>query len=215
MKISQRDKMLLKWLGLFVVIFLIYQFAYSPIQNNLSAKENELNELVIKKAYTQATLPNYDNILKTESETRLLVLRKFDNFFDEFSADSVEAYLYPLFEKHSGNINYFQTALTQVVVPEVLVNDKEVLNYKLKLLVDEYEKNITESKEALIASSDLLKTNITYRLDIRFTNYQLLIQELSELETNILLSSASYVFEDGVANLEFDVYSLKKFSTTP
>lgn len=215
MKLSLKDKMLLKWLGLFLFIFLIYQFTYLPIQNNLSAKETELKELITKKEYTQVTLPKYDDILKTENDTRLLVLRKFDNFFDEFSAESVEAYLYPLFDQYSGNINYFQTALTQVVIPEVLVNDKEVLNYKLKLLVDEYEKNISESKEALIASSDLLKTNISYRLDISFTNYQLLIQSLSEIETNILLSSASYVFEDGIANLEFDVYSLKKFSVTP
>jgi hypothetical protein len=215
MKISLRDKMLLKWLGLFLVIFLIYQFIYSPIQNNLNAKESELNELIIQKEYTQATLPTYDAVLSTESETRILVLRKFDNFFDEFSADSVEAYLYPLFEKYNGSINYFQTALTQVVVPEIIVNDKEELNYKLKLLVDEYEKNVTVTEEGLVASSDLLKTNITYRLDISFTNYQLLIQEISELRTNILLSNASYVFEDGVASLDFDVYSLKKFSTTP
>ncbi|MDP3441532.1 MAG: hypothetical protein Q8T08_01620 [Ignavibacteria bacterium] len=215
MKITARDKMLLKWLGLFFILFMIYQFVYLPIQNNLSEKESKLAELLTQKEYTQATLPTYDDVLKTEDETRLLVLRKFNSFFDEFSADAVEAYLYPLFDQYEGNINYFQTSLTQVVVPEVLVNEKEVLNYKLKLLVDEYEKNVTETKEALIASSDLLKTSILYRLDISFTNYQLLIQELSELETNILLTSASYVFKDGVANIEFDVYSLKKFSVTP
>ncbi|HET6785974.1 MAG TPA: hypothetical protein VFH18_08110 [Erysipelotrichaceae bacterium] len=215
MKLTQKDIMLLKWLVLFVLLFVAYQFAYKPIADNLSAKQIELEALVAQKEYTEITLPTYDAVLKTESETRLTLERRFNNFFDEFEADSLEAYLDPIFDKYNVRIDFFQAALTQVVIPEVLVDEKEILNYKIKVLLDEYEKNSISPIDPVIATSDLLKTKVTYRLDMSFTNYQLLIQELSELDTSILLSSSSYQLEDGVATLDFDVYSLQKFSNNP
>jgi hypothetical protein len=215
MKLTQKDIMLLKWLALFILLFVAYQFAYKPIAENLSAKQIELEALVAQKEYTEITLPTYDTVLKTESDTRLLLENRFNQFFDEFEADRLEAYLDPIFETYNVNIEYFQAALTQVVIPEVLFDQKEILNYKIKVLMDEYEKNSTSPLDPVIATSDLLKTEVTYRVEVSFTNYQLLIQALSELDTSLLLSNSMYQFEDGVATLDFDVYSLQKFSHNP
>ena len=215
MKLSDKDKLLLKWLLLFVGLFIIYQFIYLPIQTNLSEKETRVQELQLQKQITEATLPTYDTVMQREEEIRELLNQKFSLFFDEFKAEDLESYLNPLFIKYNANINYFQASLTQVVIPEVLKNEEEILNYKIKVLLDEYEKNITEVSTEELVSSDLLKTIISYRVDISFTNYQALIQELSISETSIILSKTDYNFDDRSANLEFDVYSLQKPSIKP
>lgn len=212
MKLTQKDKILIKWLALFLSLYLIFQFVYTPIQTNLNTKESELDALIAQKEYTEITLPTYDDVLKNESDTRSLLAGRFNHFFAEFEPESIEAFLEPLFTTYNVQINNFQSMITQIVVPEVLVDEKEILNYKIKLLIDEYEKNSTEIKSPLIASSDLLRTKVMYRIDISFTNYQLLVQELSALDTSVILTNSSYIFEDGVATLDFDVYSLKKFS---
>lgn len=215
MKLSDKDKLLLKWLLLFVGLFIIYQFIYLPIQTNLIEKETRVQELQLQKQITEATLPTYDTVMQREVETRELLNQKFSLFFDEFKAEDLESYLNPLFIKYNANINYFQASLTQVVIPEVLKNEEEILNYKIKVLLDEYEKNITEVSTEELVSSDLLKTIISYRVDISFTNYQALIQELSISKTSIILSKTDYDFDDRSANLEFDVYSLQKPSIKP
>lgn len=215
MKLSDKDKLLLKWLLLFVGLFIIYQFIYLPIQTNLSEKDTRVQELQLQKQITEATLPTYDTVMQREEETRELLNQKFSLFFDEFKAEDLESYLNPLFIKYNANINYFQASLTQVVIPEVLKNEEEILNYKIKVLLDEYEKNITEVSTEELVSSDLLKTIISYRVDISFTNYQALIQELSISKTSIILSKTDYDFDDRSANLEFDVYSLQKPSIKP
>lgn len=212
MKLTQKDKILLKWLVLFISLYLIFQFVYTPIQTNLSAKESELDALIAQKAYTEITLPTYDDVLKNERDTRSLLSGRFNHFFEEFEPESIESFIEPIFIRHNAQINYFQASITQIVVPEVLIDEKEILNYKIKLLIDEYEKNTTESITPIIATSDLLRTRVTYRIDIGFANYQLLIQELSELEYSVVLASSSYLFDDRIATLDFDVYSLQKFS---
>lgn len=215
MKLSDKDKLLLKWLLLFIGLFVIYQFIYLPIQTNLSEKETLVQELQLQKEITEVTLPTYDAVIQREKETRELLNQKFSLFFDEFKPEDLEAYLNPLLVEFNANINYFQASLTQVVIPEVLKDEEEILNYKIKVLLDEYEKNTTETSEEELVSSDLLKTIINYRVDISFTNYQALIQELSLADTSIILSKSDYNFDDRSANLEFDVYSLQKPSIKP
>lgn len=212
MKLTQKDKILIKWLFLFLSFYLVFQFVYTPIQTNLSTKESELDALIAQKEYTEITLPTYENVLNNERDTRSLLAGRFNHFFEEFEPETIEAFLEPIFIKYNAQINYFQASITQIVVPEVLVDEKEILNYKIKLLIDEYEKNSTELDTPLIATSDLLRTRVTYRIDISFANYQLLIQVLSELDTSVILINSSYIFEDGIATLDFDVYSLQKFS---
>lgn len=215
MKLSDRDKLLLKWLLLFVGLFVTYQFAYLPISTNLSQKEAQLQELVTQKEITEATLPTYDDVMQREKDTREILNQKFSLFFDEFKAEDLEAYLNPILSQYNASIVYFQASLTQVVIPEVLKNEEEILNYKIKLLLDEYENNVSESSEVELVSSDLLKTVISYRVDMSFTNYQALIQELSLANTSIILSKTEYNFDDRSANLEFDVYSLQKPTVKP
>lgn len=215
MKLSDKDKLLLKWLLLFIGLFVTYQFIYLPIQTNLSLKESELQELIIQKELTEITLPTYDTVMKREEETRDLLDQKFSLFFDEFKAEDLETYLNPLLTQYNASISYFQASITQVVIPEVLKNEEEVLNYKIKLLLDEYEKNNQDTTEIELVSSDLLKTIVSYRIDISFTNYQALIQDLSLANTSIILSKTDYNFDDRSANMEFDVYSLQKPSVTP
>jgi hypothetical protein len=215
MKLSDKDKLLLKWLLLFIGLFVTYQFIYLPIQTNLSLKESELQELIIQKELTEITLPTYDTVMKREEETRDLLDQKFSLFFDEFKAEDLETYLNPLLTQYNASISYFQASITQVVIPEVLKNEEEVLNYKIKLLLDEYEKNNQDTTEIELVSSDLLKTIVSYRIDISFTNYQALIQDLSLANTSIILSKTDYNFDDRSANMEFDVYSLQKPSVKP
>ena len=215
MKLSDRDKLLLKWLLLFVGLFVTYQFAYLPISTNLSQKEAQLQELVTQKEITEATLPTYDDVMQKEKDTREILNQKFSLFFDEFKAEDLEAYLNPILSQYNASIVYFQASLTQVVIPEVLKNEEEILNYKIKLLLDEYENNVSETSEVELVSSDLLKTVISYRVDMSFTNYQTLIQELSLANTSIILSKTEYNFDDRSANLEFDVYSLQKPTVKP
>jgi|GEM_PF-3127505 len=210
MKLSIKDKMLLKWLILFVGLFVTYQFIYLPIQTNLNDKESQVQELQFQKELTESTLPTYDTVMQKEEETRDLLNQKFSLFFDAFKPEDLEAYLNPLLIEYNARINYFQASLTQVVIPEILKNEEEILNYRIKLLLDEFENNTTGSTNEKLVSSDLLKTVVSYRVDISFTNYQALIQALSLANTSIILSKSDYNFDDRSADLEFDVYSLQK-----
>lgn len=118
MKLSDKDKLLLKWLLLFIGLFVTYQFIYLPIQTNLSLKESELQELIIQKELTEITLPTYDTVMKREEETRDLLDQKFSLFFDEFKAEDLETYLNPLLTQYNASIIclWFNMNITRITL---------------------------------------------------------------------------------------------------
>jgi len=88
------------------------------------------------------------------------------------------------------------------------------LSYKIKELVDIYNHITTPSGELPITESQLLKTQITYIIEISFDDYTQLLSTIDDLDISILLSSSLYDVNDKTAELVFDIYSIEKINFT-
>lgn len=214
MKITKKDIMYLKWLGLFVGIYLFWTYLWIPMSTNLSNKQSELQTLESEYLIAQQTIPTLDIVIAQEDETKAMAADKFNQFFDVLTPAQTEAYLIPLLKQHQGKITYFQVADAIVVIPQTTLKLNEQLTYKIKELVDIYNHITTPTGELPLTESQLLKTQITYIIDVSFENYTALLATIDDLDVSILLSSSLYDVNDKTAELVFDIYSIEKIDFT-
>jgi hypothetical protein len=214
MKITKKDIMYLKWLGLFIGLYVFWTFIWIPMSTNLTNKQNELQVLETQYLLAQQTIPTLDIVIAQESETKALAALKFDQFFDVLTPAQTEAYLIPLLKQHQGKITYFQVADAIVVIPQTTLKLNEQLTYKIKELVDIYNHITMPTGELPLTESQLLKTQITYIIDVSFENYTALLETIDQLDVSILLSSSLYDVNDKTAELVFDIYSIEKIKFT-
>ena len=211
MKITQRERELLKWFVFLAILFGVYYFALRTMNERLKTLHDEQATLLQAKSIVQQTLPQYDAIKKTKQDTQLLVQDQFDQFVDIFASDAFEANILPILIEHNANILHYQASPMLVVNPESLHHPQEVFNYKLKMLIEAY--NQSTQKETIVStSSELLKTTVSYTLAISFTDYLNLVDALHELKLSIILTMSDYHFEDNLASLSLDVYSMHKLA---
>ena len=135
---------------------------------------------------------------------------QFKGYFDDLSAAQIEAFLVPLIQQHNGKITYFQTTSKAVIIPAVTLRTREALSYRIKTLVDEYNGILPVEGEVPTTDSELIKTQISYVIDLSFDDYLALTDTIDTLGLSVLVVSSSYAIEDGLANFLFDLYSLSK-----
>jgi len=210
MTITKKDLMYLKWLGLFVFVYAFWTFVWLPMSTTLENKQKELSDLKTAQMTAQLTLPTYNAVVTQEAAIKADAAAKFSKFFDVQTPAETEAYLIPILNAHRGRILYFEVAAATVVIPQTTLENKEQLTYKIKELVDTYNQITTTTPELPVTESQLLKTQITYLLDISFANYRTLLNTIDETDLSILLSSSQYDVNDETAMLVFDIYSIEK-----
>lgn len=210
MTITKKDLMYLKWLGLFVALYVFWTFIWLPMSTNLETKQQLLAQLKADQQSAQLTLPTYTAVANQEAATKLSAAEKFAKFFDVQTPAETEATLIPILKSHNGRILYFEVTAASVVIPQTTLENKEQLTYKIKELVDNYNDITTTTPELPVTESQLLKTQITYILDVSFANYRALLNTIDAMEVSILLSSSQYDLNDQTATLVFDLYSIEK-----
>lgn len=214
MKITKKDIMYLKWLGLFLGLYVFWTYIWIPMSTTLTNKQSELQTLETDYLIAQQTIPTIGIMITQEIDTKAMAADKFNAFFDVLSPAQTEAYLIPLLNQHQGSITYFQVADAIVVIPQTTLKLDEQLTYKIKELVDIYHHITASTNELPITESQLLKTQITYILEISFENYTALLSTIDDLDVSILLASSLYDFHDKTAELVFDIYSIEKIDFT-
>lgn len=212
MKITKKDMMYLKWLVLFVFLYAFWTFAWLPMSTNLEAKQAELANLKLAQTVAQTTIPTYQATINQEITVKAEAQELFSKFFDVGTPAQMEDYLIPILSQHNGRITYFEVADAMVVIPQTTLQSKEQMTYKIKELVDQYNDITAPTTEIPVTESQLLKSKITYILDISFTDYQDLLRTIDAMDMSILLSSSSYQLSDATAELVFDIYSIEKIS---
>jgi hypothetical protein len=214
MKITKKDIMYLKWLGLFLGLYVFWTYIWIPMSTTLTNKQSELQTLETDYLIAQQTIPTIGIMITQEIDTKAMAADKFNAFFDVLSPAQTEAYLIPLLNQHQGSITYFQVADAIVVIPQTTLKLDEQLTYKIKELVDIYHHITASTNELPITESQLLKTQITYILEISFENYTALLSTIDDLDVSIFLASSLYDFHDKTAELVFDIYSIEKIDFT-
>lgn len=209
MKITDRDRELLKWLAFFVAVLVLWYLVFKPMNEKLIGLENERAILIQEKLIVEQTLPKYDDFKKIRKDTQALVQDKFNKFVDVYASEEFEALLLPLLISNNADIQYYQASPLLIVNPETLAHPQEVFNYKLKTLIDAF--NQSTSIEAVTTSgSELLKTSVQYTLGIAYADYLNLVDALRDLKLSIILTKSDYQFEDSQASISLDVYSMHK-----
>ncbi len=208
--ITARDKILLKWMGLVVVFALFWQFVWIPLSTNVKNLEEEKTLYDDAVWLAKATLPTYDTLEASLAQQKLDLEDQFKGYFDDLSAAQIEAFLVPLIQQHNGKITYFQTTSKAVIIPAVTLRTREALSYRIKTLVDEYNGILPVEGEVPTTDSELIKTQISYVIDLSFDDYLALTDTIDTLGLSVLVVSSSYAIEDGLANFLFDLYSLSK-----
>lgn len=206
--------MYLKWLGLFLIVYLFWTFVWTPMSNTLSLKQTQLADLKFAQTVALTTIPTYDSVVKQEIEVREKADVLFSKFFDVQTPAQTEATLIPILTQHQGKITFFEVAAATVVIPQTTLQTKEQLTYKIKELVDQYNDITLPSTTLPVTESQLLKTQITYLVTISFANYQTLLRTIDADEQSIILSASDYDTKDSLARLVFDIYSIEKIKLT-
>lgn len=209
MKITERERELLKWFVLLVSVFLIYYFALRTMSENLMTLKIQREALIQEKMVVEQTLPQYNDIKKVRKDTQLLVQDQFDKFVDIYTSDEFEAEFLPILLANNAEIQYYQASPLMVVNPETLQHPQEVFNYKLKTLIDEYNQS-TQIATQVLSGSELLKTTVLYTLNMTYPDYLKLVDDLHDLKLSILLTKSDYQFDDSIASISLDVYSMHK-----
>ena len=212
MKVTKKDIMYLKWLGLFLGIYLFWTYLWLPMSTALSTKQAELQELETRYLVAEQTIPTRSIIANQENEAKAKAELKFAKFFDVLTPAQTEAILVPMIKAHRAKISYFQVDDATIVVPETTLKLEEQLTYKIKELVDIYNNMTTQDPKLPITQSQLLKTQITYLVEVSFDDYKALLKTIDEMEVTILLATSEYDFNDKVAELVFDIYSIEKIN---
>ncbi len=210
MKITKKDIMYLKWLGLFLGIYVFWTYLWLPMSTTLSTKQVQLQELETRYMVAEQTIPTRNTVKNLEMDAKAKAKLKFEQFFDVLTPAQTEAILVPIIKAHRAKISYFQVSDAQVVVPETTLKLEEQLSYKIKELIDLYNNMTTQDPKLPITQSQLLKTQITYLVDVSFEDYKALLKTIDDMEVTILLSSSEYDFNDKVAEMVFDIYSIEK-----
>lgn len=208
--ITARDKILLKWLGLVVVFALFWQFVWVPMSSNVNALEDEKNLYDEAVWLAKETLPTYDSLESALAQQKADLEDRFKVYFDELSPAQIEAFLVPLIQQHNGSITYFQTTSKAVVIPAVTLRTREALNYRIKELVDEFNGIVPIEGNIPVTESELIKTQISYVIDMSFEDYLALTDTIDALGLSVLVVGSSYSVEDGLATFLFDLYSMSK-----
>lgn len=210
MTITKKDLMYLKFLALFAGLYVFWTFLWTPMSQNLEAKQIQLADLKFAEEQAKLTIPTYDAVVAQEAKIKGEAAAKFALFFDVKSPAMFEADLIPILKAHNGRILYFEVADASVVIPQSTLQTKEQLTYRLKELVDTYNQ-VTETVPTIpVTESQLLKTQITYIVELSFADYRALLTTIDSMDIAILLSSANYDIEDENATLVFDLYSVEK-----
>jgi len=210
MKITKKDMMYLKWLGLFVFVYVFWTFIWLPMSSKLEEKQNQLSELKAAQTIAQATIPTYEATIAQEAKIKAEAALLFSKFFDVQTPAQMENYLIPILTDHNARITYFEVADASVVIPQTTLQNKEQLTYKIKELVDQYNNITSPTTDLPVTESQLLKTQITYILDISFSDYRTLLETIDGMDISILLSSSTYNIKDANAEMTFDLYSIEK-----
>lgn len=209
MKITDRERELLKWFVFLAALLLIYYFGLRIMNEKLMALEVEQGILLQEKLIVEQTLPQYNDIKKVRKDTQVLVQDQFNQFIDVYASDEFEADILPIILANNADIQYYQASPMMVVNPESLHHPQEVFNYKLKTLIDAYNQS-TQAETVVTTSSELLKTTVMYTLNMSYSDYLNLVDALHDLKLSILLTKSDYQFEDNIASLNLDVYSMHK-----
>lgn len=202
--------MYLKWLGLFLFIYLFWTFVWLPMSNKLQAKQDELSALKTAQTIAETTIPTFEATQNQEIKVKAEAAALFSKFFDVQTPAQMEETLIPILNDHRAKITYFEATDALVVIPQTTLQNKEQLTYKIKELVDQYNDITNPTSELPVTESQLLKTQITYILDISFADYRQLLETIDTMDISILLSSSSYDIKDASAEMTFDIYSVEK-----
>lgn len=213
---TARDKVLLKWLGLVLAFAAFWQFVWTPLSHHVAQQEED------KVLYDDAvwlakqTLPQYATLETALNDQRAALEVRFAGYFDELSPAQAEAFLVPLIRQHNGKITYFQVTTKAVVVPTVTLRTREALSYRIKELVDTYNGLIPAEIEVPMTESELVKSQISYVIDMSFDDYLALTDTIDALGLSVIVVGSNYSTEDELATLLFDLYSMVKITeTTP
>jgi hypothetical protein len=212
--ITARDKVLLKWLSLVLAFAAFWQFVWTPLSNHVATQEE--NKALYDDAVWLAkqTLPQYSTLETALNDQRAALETRFAGYFDELSAAQAEAFLVPLIRQHNGRITYFQVTTKAVVVPTLTLRTREALSYRIKELVDTYNGLSPAETELPTTESELVKSQISYVIEIAFDDYLALTDTIDALGLSIIVVGSTYSTDDALATLLFDLYSMVKLTET-
>lgn len=206
MKITDRDKLIIKWFGLFLVLVGIVYFGISPLTKRINTMETERQILQSQMDTTLISLAQETQIKQQETEAILKIQERFDRYILLESAADVEATLLPLLRQYAIEIDYFGITPAQVIAPVTTLRSYSDASYKLKTLIDDYSHTILTPTVLPQTDSQLIMVQVTYILGMSFDDYQSLSDDIDALERALWVSKTNYVFKDSLAELTFDIY---------
>lgn len=215
MKISKRDEALLKWLGLFVALYLIWTFLFIPMDKKNDVNRQTLVGLRIQEVTTKKTLPLRDSIATEKLSVQTNIESQFLKFFDDSTPAQMESFFVPFLSQFNVRFRFFEVSPTTVVIPKTTLSVKEQVTYKIKTLIDKYKTIVNPVIVLPVTQSDLLKTKITYILAMTFSDFLRMSDAIKNLDNSVIITTANYDFADLTAEVTFDIYSMEKISFQP
>lgn len=206
MNISTRDKLILKWFGIFLAAIALVYFGIFNLGNELQRVSTLHSELEAKRQLVEATLPTYPQVKATERLAEHTLATRLNRYLRPSTSDGVEAFMIPLLLPYNIQLDYFSRTETQVVVPTTTLTLQPDPAYRLKVLIDEFDATPAKDTTLPTTESDILRTQVTYRLSLGFEDYRRLIDGIAAADKALYLSASVYDFKDAAATLTFDLY---------
>lgn len=206
MKISDRDKLIVKWFGLFLMVTSLWYFGIRPFGQYVASLDTERLTLQSQKEMADLDILMESQIQIDETVALKSIQENFERYTMMHGASEVEAYLRPLLDTYPTRIVYFGVSPAQVISPVTTLKVRSDLSYRLKILVDEYQQMTITPPTLPSTQSQVVMIQVNYQVEMSFEDYQMLLNDIDALDRAHYLSNSSYVFKDAIAELNFNVY---------
>jgi len=210
MSVTRREAFLLFVMGFVGLAVFFFTFVITPLNQQIAANQLLKGQLENRKFVIDSTLPlapalknRQDNLLKDVDAV-------LDTIESPLNAAQFERWLLPLTTKYNMRIISSTLSDTIVAVPNSLVMAYNEPMYRLKQLIDDYNRVNRKLDTVASTNATLLKATYTYEIATSFIRFERLLDEISAWDTTFYVSSASYSFELGRAFLTLDLYTVHK-----
>ena len=194
---NQRDKNLLLFLGVVIIVFLFFNYLISPALENGAALKAEVDQADMELVNAEDTILQYPEFKKEEPEVRKTVSDKYNMFFHDVNQERILYKLDTLIANSGLSIASYSNSGTSALPITFSVPEFNPVTYPLQGVALRANPALAEllppTTPAMAPASEelILTTDITINFDSSYNTAMAFLKSVEDLDKSVIVRSIS------------------------
>jgi len=210
MKVTNREKNLLAFLGILTIGAIFVFFIIMPLQKSISDRKATYLGLLDQKTLLDAQIENGKSLESKLTTALEHVNLEFAKIEKTISSDEFELRVQPFLVSNAITVSSWVVNESTVSKPELPTYQKTPYDYKLQVLLDNYLSNSNQPFQIPVSDSELMKTSITVSFTSNYDVYVQFLDEIAGWNSTVYISACSREASTGASVVTIDLYSVSK-----